>query len=56
VKRPLAAPFIFGVEDQQLATVFCTAVGGAGLLATLLTRFESDLEPATGSVGMQPAL
>jgi hypothetical protein len=42
----IAAPFIFGFEDQELATVFCTAVGGAGLLATLLTRFESDLEPA----------
>jgi hypothetical protein len=52
----IAAPFIFGFEDQELATVFCTAVGGAGLAATLLTRFESDLEPAMGRAATHPAL
>jgi hypothetical protein len=52
----IASPFIVGFEDQELTTVFCTAVGGAGLVATLLTRFESDLEPSMSQAGMQPAL
>jgi hypothetical protein len=29
---------------------------GAGLVAILLTRFESDLEPSMSQAGMQPAL
>jgi hypothetical protein len=42
----IAAPFVLGYSDHTVATVFCVAVGAGGLGATLLTRFESDLEPA----------
>src|SRR5262249_14122994 len=43
----IAAPFVLGYSDHAVATVFSIAVGAGGLGATLLTRFESDLEPAT---------
>jgi hypothetical protein len=42
----IAAPFVLGFRRDRRATVFCVAVGAGGLGATLLTRFESDLEPA----------
>ena len=42
----IAAPFVLGYSDHAVATAFCLAVGAGGLVATLLTRFESDLEPA----------
>jgi hypothetical protein len=51
----IIAPWVLGYSDHTLASVFCWAVGGGGLVATLLTRFESDLEPATGAARMQPA-
>ena len=46
----IVAPFIFGFSDHTLALVVYVAIGAGGLIATLLTRFESDLEPA-----MRPA-
>lgn len=42
----MAAPFVLGYSGHALATVFSLVVGAGGLGATLLTRFESDLEPA----------
>ena len=42
----IAAPFVLGYSDHAVATAFCLVVGAGGLAATLLTRFESDLEPA----------
>ena len=42
----IAAPFVLGFSDHGVATAFCVAVGAGGLGATLLTRFESDLDPA----------
>jgi hypothetical protein len=45
----IVAPFVFGFSDDTLALVVYVAVGAGGLLATLLTRFESDLEPTTRS-------
>jgi hypothetical protein len=43
----IIAPFVFAFSDHTLALVVYVAVGAGGLLATLLTRFESDLQPAT---------
>ena len=42
----IAAPFVLGYSDHATATAFSIVVGAGGLGATLLTRFESDLEPA----------
>jgi hypothetical protein len=42
----IAAPFVFGFSDHTLALVVYVVVGAGGLIATLLTRFESDLQPA----------
>src|SRR3954469_7724991 len=42
----IVAPFVLGYSDHGVATVFCIAAGAGGLLATLMTRFESDLEPS----------
>jgi len=36
-------PFIVGVSGHTAALVFYVAVGAAGLLATLLTRFEPQM-------------
>jgi hypothetical protein len=44
----IAAPFVLGFTRDRRATAFCVAVGAGGLGATLLTRFESDLDPAAG--------
>jgi hypothetical protein len=41
----IIAPFVLGYSEHGLATVFCIVVGAGGLVATLLTRFESDLQP-----------
>lgn len=41
----IVAPFVLGYSGHALATVFSVVVGAGGLAATLLTRFESDLEP-----------
>jgi hypothetical protein len=41
----IAAPFVLGYSDHGVATAFSIAVGAGGLVATLLTRFESDLDP-----------
>ena len=46
----IVAPFVFGFSDHTLALVVYVAVGAGALLATLMTRFESDLQPA-----MRPA-
>jgi len=43
----IIAPFVFGFSDHTLALVVYVAVGAGGLVATLLTRFESDLPAAT---------
>ena len=45
----IVAPFVFGFSDDTLALVVYVAVGAGGLLATLLTRFETDLQPAMRS-------
>jgi hypothetical protein len=42
----IIAPFVFGFSDHTLALVVYLVIGGSGLLATLLTRFVSDLQPA----------
>jgi hypothetical protein len=42
----IVAPFVLGYSGHGVATAFSVAVGAGGLLATLLTRFESDLEPS----------
>ena len=39
----IAAPFALGFRRDRRATAFCVVVGAAGLGATLLTRFDSDL-------------
>ena len=39
----IAAPFALGFRPDRRATAFCVVVGAAGLGATLLTRFDSDL-------------
>jgi hypothetical protein len=51
----IAAPFVLGYSGHGLATAFCVAVGAGGLGATLLTRFESDLDPVAGTARPQPA-
>lgn len=50
----IAAPFVLGFSQDTTATAFCLIVGGGGLVATLMTRFVSDL-PVKGSVRAQPA-
>jgi len=45
----IVAPFVFGFSDHTLALVVYVAIGAGGLLATLLTRFESDLHPTMHS-------
>jgi hypothetical protein len=40
----IVAPFVLGYSDHTTATLFSILVGAGGLGATLLTRFESDLE------------
>jgi hypothetical protein len=40
----ILAPFVLGYSAHTLALVFSVVVGSAGLAATLLTRFESDLD------------
>jgi hypothetical protein len=50
----IAAPFVLRYRDHGIATAFSIVVGAGGLAATLLTRFESDLEPAP-SVAIAPA-
>jgi hypothetical protein len=47
---------VFGFDGHDLATWFSVGVGIAGLGATLLTRFESNLEPAMRPARAQPAL
>jgi hypothetical protein len=42
----IVAPFVLGFSDQTVATVLYVVIGAGGLGVTLLTRFESDLEPA----------
>src|SRR3954464_10548365 len=42
----IIAPFVLGFTDHTAATVLYVVIGAAGLGATLLTRFESDLMPA----------
>ena len=42
----ILAPFVLGFSGDTVAAVFSVVVGGAGLGATLLTRFDSDLEVA----------
>jgi hypothetical protein len=46
----IIAPFVFGFSEHTLALVMYVGVGAGGLLATLLTRFESDLPAATRAV------
>ena len=41
------APLV--LHDHTLALVVYVVIGAGGLLATLLTRFESDLWPAMRS-------
>jgi len=40
----IVAPFVLGYSDHTVATLFSILVGAGGLGATLLTRFESDIE------------
>ena len=40
----IAAPFVLGYSGHTVATLFSILVGAGGLGATLLTRFESDLD------------
>ena len=52
----IVAPFVLGFSDHTVATVLYVAIGAGGLGATLLTRFESDLEPAMGAASVGPAV
>lgn len=52
----IIAPFVLGYSDHGLATAFCIIVGAGGLVATLLTRFESDLAPAPHMARERPAI
>ena len=42
----IVAPFVLRYSDDAAALWFSIVVGTGGLGATLLTRFESDLEPS----------
>jgi hypothetical protein len=42
----IAAPFVLRFTHDRRSAAFCVAVGAGGLGATLLTRFESDLQLA----------
>lgn len=51
----IAAPFVLGYSDHGVATAFSIAVGAGGLAATLLTRFESDVDPGvTTAIALAP--
>ena len=52
----IIAPFVLFYSEHALALWFSVGVGLGGLIATLLTRFESDLQPAMTRAGMEPAL
>jgi hypothetical protein len=52
----IVAPFVLGFSDHTVATVLYVAIGAGGLVATLLTRFESDLEPGMNTASMGPAV
>lgn len=52
----IVAPFVLGFSDHTVATVVYVAIGAGGLVATLLTRFESDLEPRMNTATMGPAV
>jgi len=47
----IVAPFVLGYSDHAVPTVFSIVVGAGGLVATLLTRFESDI-PAEMPAGI----
>jgi hypothetical protein len=51
----IVAPFVLGFSDQTVPTVLYVAIGAGGLCATLLTRFESDLQPAMRAASVGPA-
>jgi hypothetical protein len=48
-------PFIIGFDDSTAALLFYEIVGGAGLLATLATRFESRVPQARAMTSPQAA-
>jgi uncharacterized membrane protein YuzA (DUF378 family) len=48
-------PFILGFDDTTAALLFYVIVGGAGLLATLATRFESRVPQARAMASPQAA-
>jgi hypothetical protein len=52
----IVAPFVLGFSDHTAAMVLYVAIGAGGLGATLLTRFESDLEPAMHAASARPAV
>ena len=48
-------PFILGFDDSTAALLFYEIVGGAGLLVTLTTRFESRVPRARAMTSPQAA-
>jgi hypothetical protein len=52
----IIAPFVLGFSDETTATVLYVAIGAGGLVATLLTRFESDPAPTTHVASARPAV
>ena len=52
----IIGPFVLGFTDDTVATVLYVAIGAGGLVATLLTRFESDLMPAARIAPQQSAV
>jgi hypothetical protein len=48
----IVAPFVLGFSDHTDALVLYLVIGAGGLVVTLLTRFESDLEPARQAATM----
>ena len=48
-------PFILGFDDSTAALLFYAIVGGAGLLATLATRFEPRVPEARAMTSPQAA-
>jgi hypothetical protein len=51
----IVLPFAVGFSDRTTALVFYLVVGGAGLLATLATRFESPVRSARSMMSPQAA-
>jgi hypothetical protein len=55
LNKLMARGIVPGLEDSTAALLFYVIVGGAGLLATLATRFESRVPQARAITAPQPS-